>query len=76
MEPPHDKTNKMAGAPSKDSDQSGRPPSLIKVFTLRMKKAWVLSYPLSVQRSNMISNDQELIQSDPTSCPQNQKGNI
>ena len=23
----------------------------------------------------MISNDQELIQSDPTSCPQNQKGN-
>ena len=24
----------------------------------------------------MISNDQELIQSDPTSCPQNQKGNI
>ena len=22
-----------------------------------------------------ISNDQELIQSDPTSCPQNQKGN-
>ena len=26
-------------------------------------------------RSKMISNDQELIQSDPTSCPQNQKGN-
>ena len=25
--------------------------------------------------SKMISNDQELIQSDPTSCPQNQKGN-
>ena len=25
--------------------------------------------------SKNISNDQELIQSDPTSCPQNQKGN-
>ena len=38
-EPPHDKTNKMACAPSKDSDQP-----------VRMKKAWVLSYPLSTQR--------------------------
>ena len=27
------------------------------------------------EQSKMISNDQELIQSDPTSCPQNQKGN-
>ena len=27
------------------------------------------------EASKMISNDQELIQSDPTSCPQNQKGN-
>ena len=26
-------------------------------------------------QSKTISNDQELIQSDPTSCPQNQKGN-
>ena len=26
-------------------------------------------------RSKRISNDQELTQSDPTSCPQNQKGN-
>ena len=25
-------------------------------------------------KSKKISNDQELIQSDPTSCPQNQKG--
>ena len=31
-EPPHDKTNKMVCAPSKDSDQSGHPPSLIRVF--------------------------------------------
>ena len=27
------------------------------------------------RKSKKISNDQELIQSDPTSCPQNQKGN-
>ena len=46
-EPPHDKTNKMACGvrPAK-----GHPPSLIRVFSVRMKKAWVLSYPLSAQR--------------------------
>ena len=49
-EPPHDKTNKIACAPSKDSDQPGHPPSLIRVFAVRMKKAWVLSYPLSAQQ--------------------------
>ena len=37
-------------APSKDSDLPGHPPSLIRVFAVRMKKAWVLSYPLSAQR--------------------------
>ena len=36
--------------PSKDSDQPGHPPSLIRVFAVLMKKAWVLSYPLSAQR--------------------------
>ena len=41
-EPPHDKTNKMAYAPSEDSDQPGHPPSLIRVFAIRMKKAWAL----------------------------------
>ena len=49
-EPPHDKTNNMPCAPSADSDQPGHPPSLIRVFAVRMKKAWVLSYPLSVKR--------------------------
>ena len=41
-------------APSEDSDQSGHPPSLIRVFAIRMKKAWfchvaahVLSAPSS-----------------------------
>ena len=37
-------------APSEDSDQPGHPPSLIRVFAVRMNKAWVLSYPLSAQR--------------------------
>ena len=37
-------------APSEDSDQPRHPPSLISVFAVRMKKAWVLSYPLSAQR--------------------------
>ena len=36
--------------PSEDSDQPGHPPNLIRVFAVRMKKAGVFSYPLSVQR--------------------------
>ena len=47
---PHDKTNKMTYASSEDSVQPGYPPSQIRVFDVRMKKAWVLSYPLSEQR--------------------------
>ena len=35
---------------SNDSDQPGHPPSLIRVFAVRMKKSWVHSYPLSAQR--------------------------
>ena len=37
-EPQHDKTNKMTCAPSEDSDQPEHSPSLIRVFTVRMKK--------------------------------------
>ena len=37
-------------APSEDSDQPGHSPSLIRVFAVRMMKAWVLSYPLNAQR--------------------------
>ena len=33
-----------------DSDQPGHPPSLIRVFTVHMKKPCVLSYPLSAQQ--------------------------
>ena len=36
-------------APSKDSDQPGHLPSLIRVFAVRLKKPRVLSYPLSAQ---------------------------
>ena len=45
------RTNKMTCVPSEDSDQSGHPPSLIKVFAVRMIKAWVLSYLLSALSS-------------------------
>ena len=50
IESQHDKTNKMTCAPSEDTDQPGQPPSLIRVFTVRMKKPWVLSCPMSAQR--------------------------
>ena len=33
---PHEETNKMACAPSEDSDQPGHLPSLIKVFTVML----------------------------------------
>ena len=49
-EPRHDKTNKVECAPSEDSDQPGHSPSLIRVFAVRMKKPWVLTYPLCTQR--------------------------
>ena len=34
----------------------------------------IYSINLAITQSKKISNDQELIQSDPTSCTQNQKG--
>ena len=50
FEPPYVKTSKMACAPSEDLDQPRHLPSLIRVFAVRMKKPWVLSYPLSAQQ--------------------------
>ena len=50
IEPHRDKTNKMACAPSEDSDQPGHPPSVSRVFPVRLKKARILSYPLRAQR--------------------------
>ena len=46
----HDKTNKVASAPSEDSDQPGHLPRPIRVFAVRMKKALILSYPLNAQQ--------------------------
>ena len=40
-EPPHDKTKKMTCTPSENSDQPGHPPSLIRVFAVNIKEAWV-----------------------------------
>ena len=40
----------MTFGPSKDSDQTGHPPSLIRVFAVRMKKHVNLNYRLSAQR--------------------------
>ena len=37
--------------------------------------SWKVPTNVKEIQSKKISNDQELIQSDPTSCPQNQKGN-
>ena len=42
-EPPHDKTNKMAFAPSEDSDQPGTP-RLIRVFAVCAQ--WVAEDPV------------------------------
>ena len=50
IKPPRDKTNKMAWVPSEDSNQPGHLPSLIRVFAVRIKEAWILSYPKSAQR--------------------------
>ena len=40
FEPPHDKYNTMACAPSEESDQPGHPPSLIRVFAVRSVGSW------------------------------------
>ena len=45
---PHDNTSKSTSARREDSDQPGHPPSLIRAFAVRMKKAWVLSDPLNI----------------------------
>ena len=44
-------------------------------MSIHTKKKSILIKKRMCTISKKISNDQELIQSDPTSCPQNQKGN-
>ena len=63
--PSHDKTNKVTVRPAKTQislgirpvwsvfavpDQLGYPSSLIRVFAVRMRKAWVFSYPSAQRR--------------------------
>ena len=48
-EPPYDKTNQMTARPAKTQISLGIRP-VWSVFTVRMKKGWVLSYPLSSYR--------------------------
>ena len=50
--------------PREDSDQPGHPPSLTRVFDVCMKKAWVLSYPLSTKRK--LWSDWADAQADPS----------
>ena len=50
FEPRYYKTNKMSVRLAKTQISLGIPPSLFRVFAVRMKKAGVLSYPLSAQR--------------------------
>ena len=52
--------------PSEDSDQPGYPHSLIRVFAVRMQKAWALSYPLSARRR--LSSDWADAQADLSLC--------
>ena len=49
IEQPHDKTNKMTMHPAKTQISLGIRP-VWSVFAIRMKKHWILSYPLSALR--------------------------
>ena len=51
----------MTFSPSKDSDQPGHPPSLIRVFAVRMKKSWVLSYQWRAQRRRITTGRMSMI---------------
>lgn len=48
--PRHNITNKVAYALKKDSDQPGYPPSLIRVFAVRMELGYNLRYPLRAKQ--------------------------
>ena len=60
FEPWHDKTNKMSVRPAKTQISLGICP-VWSVFPVRMKKAWVLSYTLSAQRTDQTGRMPRLI---------------
>ena len=47
-------TKKMACAPSEDSDQPGHPPSLIRVFAVRMENTWILNLSIGCSAKTLI----------------------
>ena len=47
----------------------------INICQMTVYAFWQVHVYIFYIQSKKISNDQELIQSDPISCPQNQKGN-
>ena len=49
--------------------------AMLLTVPVQAANSMIFFYYMYKLKSKMISNDQELIQSDPTSCPQNQKGN-
>ena len=79
IEPRHERTCFMLFENNKDTDQPAHLRSLISIFFVRcLDSIMNILSPATIllkKESEKISNDQELIQSDPTSCPQNQKGN-
>ena len=62
------KTNKITCAPREDSDQPGQAPSLIGVFTVRMKKDWVFSYLLTLSNWADAQADLRLRWAHKSSC--------
>ena len=47
---------------------------IVKMYLRDGQMSFVIGRGFAEVQSKKISDDQELIQSDPTSCPQNQKG--
>ena len=63
--------SRQNGSVHSDHEQSDLATVCVDLSIQKIQMTTVKFY----KQSKKISNDQELIQSDPTSCPQNQKGN-
>ena len=66
----------MIGTSNQDGVRFWRRKHSLSKSILRLILKWTIKYKLMQEKmeSKKVSNDQELIQSDPISCPQNQKG--
>ena len=75
QEIPPDHLQAEVGLPELGSNPcSGEMMSDLRVLKISVLNNFATEAAFSNKKSKKISNDQELIQSDPTSCPQNQKG--